>query len=61
MQCLQSKVNHQPSARCSEISLLGFVRLTFDMTMCLLDVDGKRAVPVTFLVCHLYMHTLTCN
>lgn len=41
VQCLQSKVNQQPSAHCCEISFLGFVVVTFDMTVCLLDVDGK--------------------
>lgn len=47
----------QPSGHYCELSLLGFVMVTFDMTVCLLDVNGKRAVPVTFPVCHLYVHT----
>lgn len=57
MPCLQSKVNQQPSGHYCELSLLGFVMVTFGMTVCLLDVDGKRALPVTFPVCLLYVHT----
>lgn len=62
MQCLQSKVNEEPPAHCREINLLGFVMVISDMSVCLLDVDGKQAVPVT-VPCQslVHAHTVTYN